>query len=72
MLLFPDLKELMQEQGGDGLTTTHREVLRHNSQDAISKTQTIFTVHLAMISITLQAVAQIVHPKFKYITGLLF
>ncbi|XP_053334236.1 pecanex-like protein 3 isoform X1 [Clarias gariepinus] len=30
-----DLKELMQDQNGNGLTSAHREVLRHNSQDAI-------------------------------------
>uniref|UniRef100_W5LLP4 Pecanex-like protein n=1 Tax=Astyanax mexicanus TaxID=7994 RepID=W5LLP4_ASTMX len=30
-----DVKELMREQCSENLTSTHREVLRHNSQDAI-------------------------------------
>uniref|UniRef100_A0A8C1PSB1 Pecanex-like protein n=1 Tax=Cyprinus carpio TaxID=7962 RepID=A0A8C1PSB1_CYPCA len=30
---IPDIKELMQEQGSNNMIVTHRDVLRHNSQD---------------------------------------
>lgn len=60
LLLFvlTDLRELVQEQDGNCLTSTHREVFRHSSQDAISKTRVVSLYILEIIGVTPQVAAQ--------------